>query len=214
MLFLGGIDNSIKPIVLSSYVNNTDKMIFKSLTLSSDRVFFAYSNCECGTERFTKGKWKLEGDYLYLNSLPKSAYSIYPEIKKIYYKEPSDSVDIIFSNYFDQPISASILAYKQSDSLFNPVRLNFDSLGHIRLSKKEYSGFMMEYDPYREFSVGEDVGTSIVDTRISKICIKADFDFASYDRQLIQENIGNIRYKRVGDKLYTEEGKLAYELVN
>lgn len=201
-----------KPVVAYRYINNTDKMIYKSLTLSDDGVFFAYTNCECGTERFTKGKWKIEGKYLYLNSLPDSSYSIYPKIETFSSKVSNDSIDIYFTNYFNEPVNASILAYKYKDTAFKPTRLDFDTLGHIKISKKEYSGFMMEYDPYREFQEGEKVGVSFIDSNISMIKIKAAFDFASYDRQLIQENLGKIKYKIVKDNLYTVDGEVAYGL--
>lgn len=205
------------PKILIKYENDTDINIYRSLILSDDSIFFAYSKCECGTERFTKGKWQLKDGYLYLNSFADSLYSIYPTIDYSYGADEVDSVDIYVTNYFNEPNQISILVFKYEDSLsksLNPKHIYLGKQGHTKLSNKIYSGFMMEYDQYRnDLTKGDILGYYFNSKKLHSINIKFDFSNATYDRQLIKENLGQIKYKISNNNLYTEEDILVYELV-
>src|SRR5690606_22125123 len=97
---------------------------------------------------------------------------------------------------------------------FNPEHFYLSNQGHIKLSNRVYRGFMMGYDQYRyDLNKGDVVGHYFDNKKLHRINIKFGFGDATYDRQLIKENLGTIKYKIRNNNLYTEDDMLVYELV-
>jgi hypothetical protein len=201
------------PRIFCEYENDEDPTVYKRLTLSNDGVFFHYSICECGTERFTKGKWRMQNGYLYLESFANFFYDIYPKVNYVYGTE-SDSIDIYFTDYFSQPVSGSLLCFKYEDTFkqdnFSEIYLG--ETGHVKLSKKVYYGFMIKYETHSS-KPGEVLGHYFEDRNIDRINIVSEFN-ASFDRRLIKEDLGNIKYETKGKCLYSVGGDFSYKKIN
>lgn len=210
ILFARVATGQITAKVIASYESKGDRFIHNSLSLNSDSTCFIFSSCECGDETFTKAKWNIKNGYLNIDCLPDSAYSVYPKVDYVYSNTETDSVTIYFTDYFNEPLEATLLAFVPGDTAFNPERIRFDQRGKVMLSKKNYYGFMMEYEQHRDYKKGEVIGHYFEDKQLSAIKFHSAFGQAAYDRELKQKNLGTLRYIVKEDGLYSEKGELVF----
>lgn len=198
--------------IIGYYESKNDRFIYNSISLNSDSTCFIYSSCECGDETFTKAKWEINGNILKLVCLPDSAYSIYPKVDYVYGNTETDSVAIYFTDYFNQPIEATVLGFIRGDTTsFNPERIPLDPQGMVMLPKQNYYGFMMAYEEHRYYKKGEAIGHYFEDKKLAAIKFHSEFGQAGYDRQLKQKNLGILQYIIKEDGLYSKEGELIFE---
>lgn len=199
--------------IIGCYEADNHIAIYQSLSLNSDSTCFIYSSCECGDETFTKAKWEINGNNLKVVCLPDSAYSIYPRVEYVYGNTPTDSVAVYFTDYYNQPIEGTLLAFRQGDTIFfNPERIRFDQQGKVVLSKQAYYGFMMEYEQHRDYKKGEGIGYYFENEhKLTAINFHSGFGQAAYDRTLKQKNLGMLQYIMKDDGLYSEEGELIFK---
>lgn len=195
------------------YESKGDMFIHNSLSLNSDSSCFIYSSCECGDETFTKAKWSIKNGYLNITCLPDSAYSVYPKVDYVYSKTETDSVTIYFTDYFNQPVEATLIAFFRRDTAFYEERIRLDQQGKVALSKKAYFGFMMEYDRYKyDLKKGEVIGYYFEnEEKLIAIKFHSEFGQAAYDRELKQKNLGTLQYLIKEDGLYSNEGALIFK---
>lgn len=201
------------PRSIASYVSKGDRFIINSISLNSDSTCFISSSCECGDETFTKAKWNIKNGYLNLSCFPDSTYSVYPKIDYEYSQKPLDSIVVYFTDYFNQGLEATLLAFVRGDTAFNPVRIRLDQQGRVALSKQTYYGFMMEYDQYRyDLKEGEVIGYYFEkEDKLAVIKFRSEFGQAGYDRELKQKYLGTLQYLVKEDGLYSVDGELIYK---
>lgn len=199
--------------IMLCYESKEDRFIYNSLYLNSDSSCFIYSSCECGDETFTKAKWSIKKGYLNVTCLPDSAYSVYPKVEYVYSKTETDSVTIYFTDYFNKPIEATVIAFFRDGTAFYEERIQLDQQGKATLSKKDYYGFMMEYDRYRyNLKMGEVIGYYFEnEEKLIAIKFHSEFGQAAYDRELKQKNLGTLQYLMKEDGLYSDAGKLIFK---
>ncbi|GEM_PF-1919128 len=155
----------------------------------------------------------IKDGYLNVTCFPDSAYSIYPKLNYVYGNIATDSVTVYFTDYYNQPIEGTLLAFRQGDTIFfNPERIRFDQQGKVVLSKQAYYGFMMEYEEYRDHKKGEGIGYYFENEhKLTAIKFHSGFGQAAYDRTLKQKNLGTLQYIMKDDGLYNKEGELIFK---
>lgn len=192
-----------QPQVYKSYWNNENKFIINHLVLSTDSTFFDFSSCECGEAYYGRGTWRIKGKMLYLKgwdstrAFPRSQITLLEG-------EANDSVTIAAYDYFSRPIKYLSLGLITHDTTeFEPEYRAADTLGKLKISKKDYRGFFLVYESKDNTGLrGKDTPYQDFEKNTREVVIRINYAGSGFNGEPIPFTYPSQSFRIKKDRLY------------
>jgi hypothetical protein len=191
--------------IYRTYTGEDNFFFGEGLTLGTDGIFFFSRSCECGTERYGKGTWKIKGDKLYLNGF--DSVQAFPQSKVEQIEgDTSGNVLLTATNHFGLPMRGLTVALLRNGRTDGDAAFFYtDSTGKLLVDKKDFMGFYLIYECHSSIvNIGDTLKYYLFSPKAKQYNIHIDFADAGFDREPIAFNYGR--------KVYTiRRNKLLYK---